>query len=98
MYSELEIDAVKYQPEHFVVSYRNDDFFNSIFERGNQDILVAEVNGKEFEKDTEFQFACGMCNIYAHDYDIIDNDIIWETITEEILELREKLQAIFQTL
>ena len=40
----------------------------------------------------------GMRNIYAHDYDIIDNDIIWETITEEIPELREKLQAIFQTL
>lgn len=86
-------------------------------------------NREEFEKDTEFQFACGMCiiqigelvsgldddfvkkysdipwrqikgmrNIYAHDYDIIDNDIIWETITEEIPELREKLQAIFQTL
>ncbi len=46
LYSELEIDAVKFQPEHFVVSYRNDAFFNSIFESGNQDILVAEVNGK----------------------------------------------------
>ena len=45
LYSELEADAVKYQPEHFVVSYRNDNFFNSIFESGNQDILVAEVDG-----------------------------------------------------
>ncbi len=84
---------------------------------------------EEFENDTEFQFACGMCiiqigelvtrlddsflkkypdipwrqikgmrNIYAHDYDIIDNDIIWETITKEIPELKEKLQTIFQTL
>lgn len=26
LYSELETDAVKYQPEHFVVGYRNDDF------------------------------------------------------------------------
>ncbi len=40
----------------------------------------------------------GMRNIYAHDYDIIDNDIIWETITKEIPELKEKLQTIFQTL
>ena len=46
LYSELEIDAVKYQPEHFIVGYRNDDFFNSIFQSSNQDILVAEVNGK----------------------------------------------------
>ena len=86
-------------------------------------------NREEFEKDTEFQLACGMCiiqigelvaglgdnfvkkyldipwrqikgmrNIYAHNYDIIDNDIIWETITKEIPELKEKLQAIFQML
>ena len=46
LYSELETDAVKYQPEHFVRCYRNDAFFNSIFESDNQDILVAEVNGK----------------------------------------------------
>lgn len=76
-------------------------------------------NREEFENDTEFQFACGMCiiqlgelvagldddfvkkysdipwrqikgmrNIYAHDYDIVDNDIIWETITEEIPVLK----------
>ncbi len=44
LYSELEIDAVKYQPEHFVVGYRNDDFFKSIFESSNQDILVAEID------------------------------------------------------
>lgn len=86
-------------------------------------------NREEFEDDTEFQYACGMCiiqigelvaglddsfikkysdipwrqikgmrNIYAHDYDIIDNDIIWETIIKEIPELKEKLQAIFLAL
>ncbi len=80
---------------------------------------------EEFELDTEFQFACGMCiiqigelvtkldedfvnihsdipwrqikgmrNIYAHDYDIIDNDTVWESITKEIPELKEKLQLI----
>lgn len=40
----------------------------------------------------------GMRNIYAHDYDIIDNDIIWEAITKEIPELKEKLQIIFSAL
>lgn len=36
----------------------------------------------------------GMRNIYAHDYDVIDNNMVWEAITEEIPELREKLQII----
>lgn len=84
---------------------------------------------EDFENDTEFQFASGMCiiqigelvagldenfiqkhseipwrqikgmrNIYAHDYDIIDNDMVWETITEDIPKLKEKLQAIFQVM
>lgn len=80
---------------------------------------------EDFEEDTEFQFASGMCiiqlgelvarldedfikkypdipwrqikgmrNIYAHDYDIVDNDLIWETITVEIPELKKNLQLI----
>ncbi len=36
----------------------------------------------------------GMRNIYAHEYDIIDNEIVWETITEEIPELKKKLEFI----
>ena len=36
----------------------------------------------------------GMRNIYAHDYDIIDNDTVWVTITEEIPELKKKLWRI----
>ena len=31
MYLELEQDAVKYQPEHFVIGYRDNDFFEKIF-------------------------------------------------------------------
>lgn len=45
LYLELETDAVKYQPEHFTTGYRSDDFFNAIFEKDNQDILVADVDG-----------------------------------------------------
>lgn len=36
----------------------------------------------------------GMRNIYAHDYDIIDRDTVWEAMIEEIPELRNKLQMI----
>lgn len=45
LYLELETDGVKYQPEHFIIGYRDDDFFNSIFENDNQDILVADIDG-----------------------------------------------------
>jgi len=46
LYLELEQDAVKYQPEHFVIGYRDDDFFAKIFNSQNQDILIAEVESK----------------------------------------------------
>ena len=46
LYQELEKDAVRFQPEHFVLSVRGDDFFENIFEKENQDILVAEKNGQ----------------------------------------------------
>lgn len=83
----------------------------------------------EFETDTEFQFASGMCiiqigelvagldedfmmkypeipwrqikgmrNIYAHDYDTIDNDMVWETVKEEIPELNEKLREVLRVI
>lgn len=40
----------------------------------------------------------GMRNIYAHDYDMIDNDTVWEAITEEVPVLKEKLQIILNSL
>ncbi len=45
LYLELETDGVKYQPEHFIIGYRSDEFFNLIFENDNQDILVADIDG-----------------------------------------------------
>ena len=42
LYTELEKDAVMYQPEHFVIGYRDDGFFKNIFESDTQDILIAE--------------------------------------------------------
>ena len=42
LYTKLEKDAVKYQPEHFVVGTRSDSFFENIFQSDRQDILVAE--------------------------------------------------------
>ena len=46
LYLELEKDAVRYQPEHFVIGSRTDDFFQNIFDSQTQDILVADDNGQ----------------------------------------------------
>ena len=46
LYHELEEDAVRFQPEHFVHGERDEEFFASIFLSDHQDILVAEQDGK----------------------------------------------------
>ena len=46
LYYELENDAVKFQPEHFVHGDRGEEFFDAIFSSDNQDIIVAEQDGK----------------------------------------------------
>ena len=46
LYFELENDAVRFQPEHFVHGDRDEAFFNAIFESGTQDMIVAELDGK----------------------------------------------------
>ena len=46
LYQELEEDGVRYQPEPFVVGERSNEFFQSVFESADQDILVAEEDGK----------------------------------------------------
>ena len=46
LYAELETDAVRYQPEHFTMGFRSDDFFRFIFENEEQEILVADVDGR----------------------------------------------------
>ena len=39
-----------------------------------------------------------MRNIFAHNYDRINTDIVWETITERIPELRTQLSEILDEL
>lgn len=46
LYRELEEDGVRYQPEHFVMGYREGGFFQNIFASSTQDILAAEIDGR----------------------------------------------------
>jgi len=46
LYLALEEDGVRYQPEHFVIGERTDEFFQNIFDSDSQDILVADIDGE----------------------------------------------------
>lgn len=46
LYLALEEDGVRYQPEHFVIGERTTEFFQTIFDSDNQEILVADIEGK----------------------------------------------------
>ena len=46
LYLELERDAVRYQPEHFVIGTRDDSFFRYVIESPRQDILVMDDGGR----------------------------------------------------
>ena len=78
MYLELEKDGVRYQPEHFVIGYREDSFFESIFESETQDILVAEIDSKivGFSHVMILQQKKGACRkpqtvVYIPDLDVL---------------------------
>lgn len=45
LYWELDQDAVKYQPEHFLLLPRPEDFLMQIIEQENSDFLLCEENG-----------------------------------------------------
>ena len=38
----------------------------------------------------------GMRNIFAHNYDIVSNDILWGTVTEDIPGLKKDIASILQ--
>ena len=43
LYHELEKDAVRFQPEHFVIGNRETSFFENIFQKENQDIVISKT-------------------------------------------------------
>ena len=40
LYLALEEDGVRYQPEHFVIGERTDEFFKNIFDSDKCDIVI----------------------------------------------------------
>jgi GNAT superfamily N-acetyltransferase len=46
LYTQLEKDAVYYQPEHFVMSGKGARISDGLFESDNQAVYVAEVGGE----------------------------------------------------
>lgn len=80
LYQELEEDGVRYQPEHFVVGERSNEFFQSVFESADQDILVAEEDGKILGFShvmilEQKKVACLKPEtlVYIHDLDVLES-------------------------
>ena len=49
---------------------------------------------KEENSEIEWNKIKGLRNIYAHDYESINFEILWEILTEDIPELKKKLEKI----
>lgn len=65
-------------------------------------IQIGELAGR-LDSDTRDHYSeipwrsvIGMRNIFAHDYDIVNNDTLWKTITEDLPELKEMVQKILE--
>ena len=53
---------------------------------------------KEKNSDIEWNQIKALRNIHAHDYESVKLKIVWQVITEDIPELKEKLQKILEVL
>ena len=60
--------------------------------------LAGRLDTEIREKYTEIPWksVIGMRNIFAHDYDIVNNDTVWKTLTEDIPSLKAQIQKIIQ--
>ena len=55
-------------------------------------VTRSAINDKQFSNEIDRDEV----NIYEHDYERIDNDMIWETITDDIPAIRKKLVAVLE--
>ena len=66
-------------------------------------IQIGELVGRlsdsfrDSHNDIPWQSIKGMRNLYAHDYDKIDLDIVWNTLQTDIPEFNSKLQIILDS-
>ena len=49
---------------------------------------------KEANKDIPWRAIRGMGNLYAHDYENVDLEIVWNTLAEDIPALKETLEKL----
>ena len=51
---------------------------------------------KEKNLEIEWNQIKGLRNIFAHDYESVKFEVLWEILNEDIPDLKEKLQKIFE--
>lgn len=53
---------------------------------------------KEKNSEVEWQKIIALRNIHAHDYESVKFEVLWEILTEDIPDLKDKLQKILSEL
>lgn len=53
---------------------------------------------RELAPGVPWRSIIGMRNLLIHGYDGVDNDIIWEVVTRELVAIREMLVGLSNTL
>lgn len=52
---------------------------------------------KETHSDIQWNQVKALRNLHAHDYESVDLEIVWEILTEDIPELKERLEKLLST-
>ncbi len=52
---------------------------------------------KETHAELPWSEMRGMRNLFAHEYESVDKDLLWETVTNDIPALHIRLQKIYQS-
>lgn len=60
--------------------------------------LVSRLSEEVQQKDSDIPWRAikGMRNLHAHDYENVDLEMVWNTLTEEIPELEQRLSEILK--
>ena len=79
--------------------YVSDDFFRSAVERQLQNVgeaiaQLAKVNAHMAERVPEFREIIAFRNILVHGYALLDNQLVWRAVEEDVPKLRAALERL----
>ena len=100
---EAIADIVAYTKGRNFADYSSDRFVRRAVERnfeiiGEALIRLARHFPEEVEQITDYRQIIGLRNVIAHQYDGINNAIVWQVVESSLSSLQEEVVAMRQTL